>query len=174
MASPASFQPHMPAVPCRRLNMNGWGDKPLVGVVSRLTKQKGEPGEGRTPACLHTACSQGWPICAACHSCCLPRPPWLARPAAGTHLIKHSCYRTLDRGGQFVLLGSAPDPKIQAEFAALQSQVGGWVLRYRGCSGCGATGWQGAGCVGIRAAALNWQLGSGCRLPWAAATTCMQ
>lgn len=43
---------------------------------------------------------------------------------AGTHLIAHSCYRTIDRNGQFVLLGSAPDPRIQAEFDALANQVG--------------------------------------------------
>ena len=42
---------------------------------------------------------------------------------AGTHLIAHSCYRTIDRGGQFVLLGSAPDPRIQAEFDELKNQV---------------------------------------------------
>lgn len=67
----------------KRLNLTGWGDKPLVGVVSRLTKQK------------------------------------------GTHLIAHSCYRTIERGGQFVLLGSAPDPKIQNEFNDLKNQYGG-------------------------------------------------
>jgi starch synthase len=67
----------------RRLNLTSWGDKPMVGVVSRLTKQK------------------------------------------GTHLIAHSCFRTIDRGGQFVLLGSAPDPKVQSEFAALAGQYGG-------------------------------------------------
>ena len=27
----------------------------------------------------------------------------------GTHLIKHAAWRALERGGQFVLLGSAPD-----------------------------------------------------------------
>jgi len=37
-------------------------------------------------------------------------------PQKGMHLIKHAIYRTLDRGGQFVLLGSAPDPKHQADF----------------------------------------------------------
>ena len=47
----------------------------------------------------------------------------LPRHAAGTHLIAHSCFRTLERGGQFVLLGSAPDPKVQAEFNALSAQV---------------------------------------------------
>ena len=26
-----------------RLGLTGWGDKPLVGVVTRLTEQKGEP-----------------------------------------------------------------------------------------------------------------------------------
>lgn len=31
----------------------------------------------------------------------------------GTHLIKHAAWRTLERGGQFMLLGSAPDPKVQ-------------------------------------------------------------
>ena len=31
----------------------------------------------------------------------------------GTHLIKHAAWRTLERGGQFVLLGSAPDPRVQ-------------------------------------------------------------
>lgn len=31
----------------------------------------------------------------------------------GTHLIKHAAWRTLERGGQFLLLGSAPDPKVQ-------------------------------------------------------------
>ncbi len=55
-----------------------------------------------------------------------PAPPL---PPPGTHLIAHSCYRTIDRNGQFVLLGSAPDPRIQAEFDALANQVGrraGW------------------------------------------------
>ena len=32
----------------------------------------------------------------------------------GIHLIKHAAWRTLERGAQFVLLGSAPDPKVQA------------------------------------------------------------
>ncbi|EFN55259.1 hypothetical protein CHLNCDRAFT_134595 [Chlorella variabilis] len=67
----------------KRVNLSGWGDKPMVGVVSRLTKQK------------------------------------------GTHLIAHACHRTIDRGGQFVLLGSAPDPKVQAEFQALKDSFGG-------------------------------------------------
>jgi starch synthase len=34
----------------------------------------------------------------------------------GLHLIKRAMWRTLERGGQFVLLGSAPDGKIQNEF----------------------------------------------------------
>lgn len=67
----------------RRLGLTGWGDRPVIGVVTRLTKQK------------------------------------------GTHLIAHACWRALDRGGQFVLLGSAPDPKIQAEFDDLASRYGG-------------------------------------------------
>jgi hypothetical protein len=43
--------------------------------------------------------------------------------AAGIHLIKHTAFRTLERGGQFVLLGSAPDPRVQAEFNTLNSQM---------------------------------------------------
>lgn len=34
-------------------------------------------------------------------------------PQKGIHLIKHAAWRTLERGGQFVLLGSAPDPRVQ-------------------------------------------------------------
>ena len=64
----------------QRLGLTGWGDKPIVACVSRLTKQK------------------------------------------GTHLIKHACWKALDRGAQYVLLGSAPDPKIQAEFQQLADQ----------------------------------------------------
>ena len=56
------------------MNLTGHVDKPIVGVVSRLTTQK------------------------------------------GMHLIKHAVWRTLDRNGQFVLLGAAPDPKVQADF----------------------------------------------------------
>ena len=66
-----------------RLGLRQDRDCPVVGVVSRLTTQK------------------------------------------GIHLIKHAAYRTLDRGGQFVLLGSAPDPKIQADFDGLAGQLGG-------------------------------------------------
>ncbi|KAK9805611.1 hypothetical protein WJX72_007789 [[Myrmecia] bisecta] len=66
-----------------RLGLTGWGDKPVIGVVTRLTAQK------------------------------------------GIHLIKHAAWRTLERGGQFVLLGSAPDPRVQAEFNSLAAQLGG-------------------------------------------------
>ena len=41
----------------------------------------------------------------------------------GIHLIKHAAWRTLERGGQFVLLGSAPDPKVQSEFDALSNEI---------------------------------------------------
>ena len=64
-----------------RMNLST-ADVPLVGVVTRLTHQK------------------------------------------GIHLIKHAAWRTLERGGQFVLLGSAPDPKVQAEFNALAGDLG--------------------------------------------------
>ena len=65
----------------RRMNLST-ADVPIVGVVTRLTHQK------------------------------------------GIHLIKHAAWRTLERGGQFVLLGSAPDPRVQAEFNALAGDLG--------------------------------------------------
>ncbi|XP_027922284.1 soluble starch synthase 3, chloroplastic/amyloplastic-like [Vigna unguiculata] len=56
-------------------------DRPLLGVISRLTHQK------------------------------------------GIHLIKHAIHRTLERGGQVVLLGSAPDPCIQKDFENLANEL---------------------------------------------------
>lgn len=56
-------------------------DVPLVGIVTRLTAQK------------------------------------------GIHLIKHAIWRTLECSGQVVLLGSAPDPRIQNEFVNLANQL---------------------------------------------------
>ena len=41
----------------------------------------------------------------------------------GIHLIAHAARKTLARGGQFVLLGSAPDPRVQAEFDRLAHEV---------------------------------------------------
>ena len=66
-----------------RLGLRRTGDIPVVGVVSRLTHQK------------------------------------------GIHLIKHAAWRARDRGAQFVLLGSAPDPKVQAEFDGLANELQG-------------------------------------------------
>ncbi|KAK4271809.1 hypothetical protein QN277_020444 [Acacia crassicarpa] len=37
-------------------------------------------------------------------------------PHKGVSLIRHAIYRTLEMGGQFVLLGSSPIPEIQKEF----------------------------------------------------------
>jgi starch synthase len=37
----------------------------------------------------------------------------------GIHLIKHAAWRTLERGGQFVLLGSAPDPRVQVSCSCM-------------------------------------------------------
>ncbi|GMI77510.1 hypothetical protein HRI_001420300 [Hibiscus trionum] len=56
-------------------------DVPLVGIITRLTHQK------------------------------------------GIHLIKHAISRTLERDGQVVLLGSAPDPRIQNDFVNLANQL---------------------------------------------------
>nr|ACC86846.1 starch synthase IIIa precursor [Sorghum bicolor] len=58
-------------------------DVPIVGIVTRLTAQK------------------------------------------GIHLIKHAIHRTLERNGQVVLLGSAPDPRIQADFVNLANTLHG-------------------------------------------------
>ncbi|CAO2176168.1 unnamed protein product [Urochloa humidicola] len=56
-------------------------DVPLVGIISRLTAQK------------------------------------------GIHLIKHAILRTLERDGQVVLLGSAPDHRIQCDFSNLANTL---------------------------------------------------
>ncbi|XP_022870282.1 starch synthase 3, chloroplastic/amyloplastic isoform X2 [Olea europaea var. sylvestris] len=56
-------------------------DQPLVGIITRLTHQK------------------------------------------GIGLIKHAIWRTLDHNGQVVLLGSAPDPRIQNDFVNLANQL---------------------------------------------------
>ncbi|XP_074270130.1 starch synthase 3, chloroplastic/amyloplastic-like isoform X3 [Silene latifolia] len=57
------------------------GDFPIIGIITRLTHQK------------------------------------------GIHLIKHAIWRTIERGGQIVLLGTAPDPRIQREFIDLSNQL---------------------------------------------------
>ncbi|KAI0507517.1 hypothetical protein KFK09_013642 [Dendrobium nobile] len=41
----------------------------------------------------------------------------------GIHLIKHAIWRTLECNGQVVLLGSAPDPRIQNDFINLANQL---------------------------------------------------
>lgn len=41
-------------------------------------------------------------------------------PQKGIELIKHTLHHTLDKGGQFVLLGSSPIPTITAEFHELK------------------------------------------------------
>ena len=39
-------------------------------------------------------------------------------PQKGVHLIRHAIYRTLELGGQFVLLGSSPVPEIQVSLVS--------------------------------------------------------
>lgn len=46
-------------------------------------------------------------------------------PQKGPHLIKQALKRTLEKGGQFVLLGSSPTPEIEADFEALKAQFEG-------------------------------------------------
>ncbi|CAN1227447.1 Probable starch synthase 4, chloroplastic/amyloplastic [Linum grandiflorum] len=43
-------------------------------------------------------------------------------PQKGVHLIRHAIYRTLELGGQFVLLGSSPVAQIQQEFEGIANQ----------------------------------------------------
>lgn len=43
-------------------------------------------------------------------------------PQKGVHLIRHAIYRTLEKGGQFILLGSSPVPHIQHEFEGIARQ----------------------------------------------------
>lgn len=43
-------------------------------------------------------------------------------PQKGVHLIRHAIYRTVELGGQFVLLGSSPVPHIQREFEEIARQ----------------------------------------------------
>ena len=43
----------------------------------------------------------------------------------GIHLIEHAVGKALSRGAQFVLLGSAPDPRVQATFNGLAAARGG-------------------------------------------------
>jgi len=74
----------------KRLNLNHPEGAPVVGVVSRLTAQK------------------------------------------GIHLIKHACYKALERGATFVLLGSAPDGGHQNEFNMLAQDM---AKKYPGRSG---------------------------------------
>ncbi|KAF3328422.1 putative starch synthase 4 [Carex littledalei] len=40
-------------------------------------------------------------------------------PQKGVHLIRNAMYKTLELGGQFVLLGSSPVPHIQKEFESI-------------------------------------------------------
>lgn len=41
----------------------------------------------------------------------------------GIHLIKHAAWRAMERGAQFVLLGSAPDPAVQEDFNMLAEDL---------------------------------------------------
>ncbi|OUS48375.1 hypothetical protein BE221DRAFT_189654 [Ostreococcus tauri] len=75
---------------CNRLGLEHPEGSPIVGVVSRLTAQK------------------------------------------GIHLIKHACYRVLERGATFVLLGNAPDPAHQHDFNSLAKEM---KEKYPGRSG---------------------------------------
>jgi hypothetical protein len=79
----------------------------------------------------------------------------------GVHLIKHAAWRARERGGQFVLLGSAPDPKVQEEFNALSQELGGghdnnaaFAFYYDG--GLGGSVGEGV-CGGVGALPCSWR-----------------
>lgn len=42
----------------------------------------------------------------------------------GIHLIEHALFKTLELGGQFILLGTSPDPKINEHFMKLKVNLG--------------------------------------------------
>lgn len=42
----------------------------------------------------------------------------------GVYLIEHALFRTLELGGQFIFLGTSPDPKISEHFNALKVNLG--------------------------------------------------
>ncbi len=44
-------------------------------------------------------------------------------PQKGLHLIKHAIYQTLEKGGQFVLLGSSPDEAINEDFRRIANEL---------------------------------------------------
>jgi starch synthase len=41
----------------------------------------------------------------------------------GLDMIKHAIYSTLEKGGQFVLLGESPDPKVNADFWRIKNEL---------------------------------------------------
>ncbi|KAJ3693583.1 hypothetical protein LUZ60_009063 [Juncus effusus] len=65
----------------QKLGLRVSAEFPVVGIITRLTAQK------------------------------------------GVHLIKHAIWRALERNCQVVLLGSAPDPRIQNDFVGLGNQL---------------------------------------------------
>ncbi len=46
-------------------------------------------------------------------------------PQKGVELMKHALFRTLDKGGQFILLGTSPYPAIEAEFLDIKNRLKG-------------------------------------------------
>ena len=44
-------------------------------------------------------------------------------PQKGLELLRHAIFYTLERGGQFVLLGSSPDPRINGDFWGLKQML---------------------------------------------------
>ena len=66
-------------------------------------------------------------LCASLGLAISPKTPLVAVitrlvPQKSPELVRHALHRTLEKGGQFILLGSSPIPEIQAEFEALQRE----------------------------------------------------
>jgi starch synthase len=81
----------------------------LLGIVHRRNYGVGSAAEGKAAAKAELRRRMGL------GSADVPLVAVVTRLThqKGIHLIKHAAWRALERGAQFVLLGSAPDPRVQ-------------------------------------------------------------
>lgn len=105
-----------PPLPLRPSPVQGLGmtvdpDKPLVAVISRLVPQVPPPPScllpaqgGRALSASLAAVSRRAPCTSTSLPCALPA--LLCAPQKGIHLIEHAVHRTVEMGGQFVVLGT--------------------------------------------------------------------
>jgi hypothetical protein len=112
-----------PPVACRRRDGRPVLLRSTAGgcrVSRRLLRSPSQPGKHDTGVALRLRHPQLSPqlLSLPCLAPCCADVPLVGcvtrlTHQKGIHLIKHAAWRTLERGGQFVLLGSAPDPKVQ-------------------------------------------------------------